>query len=132
MYYVASNLKVPLSAGKFSQGKWGATHYAHGYYPDSAFEETPADVKTWTGSDDSHYFTSKDGDAAEVVCVRRRKLCGCDPCFRHLYHNCKSNAVDNGLWYGYRGELQLGHATTHTLQTPGTFHLTNRAEASRS
>ena len=69
MYYVASNLKVPLSAGKFSQGKWGATHYAHGYYPDSAFEETPADVKTWTGSDDSHYFISKDGDAAEVECV---------------------------------------------------------------
>jgi hypothetical protein len=66
MYYVASNLEVPLSAGKFSQGKWGATHYAHGYYPDSAFEETPADVKTWTGSDDSHYFTSKDGDAAET------------------------------------------------------------------
>ena len=125
--FVASKMLVPTMATKFSQGRWGPTEYFHAFYPESAFEdETPA-VKTWSGSDECHYFHGKYNDGNDDELIRRKKLCSCDPCFagavlfvtpvlqppicnqNQLHnsgrcHNCMSNDVDNGLWYGYKGE----------------------------
>jgi len=105
--FVASKMLVPTKATKFSQGRWGPTEYFHAFYPESAFEdETPA-VKTWSGSDECHYFHGKYNDGNDDELIRRKKLCSCDPCFAGRYHNCMSNDLDNGLWYGYKETKRL-------------------------
>ena len=104
-YFTSSKMLRPSNADNFGQGRWGPTEYFHATYPDCAFEENPPPVKTWPGSDNSHYFHGKhdkENTNIEDELIRRHKLCSCDPCIEGLYHNCKSNALDKGLWYGYK------------------------------
>ena len=108
--FIASKMLKPTMADNWGQGRWGPTHYIHAYYPASAFEDKTPDVKTWPGSDSCHVFVGKHNKTNAAVCdelLRRKRLCVCDPCFEGKWYQCRSTAIDRGLWYGYRETKQL-------------------------